>query len=317
MSDRSCVVTLRDSTLREGLDTPGVDFSLAARLRIAHQLDALRVPEAEVVAPARVSIDLDIARELALQDLDVRLTGLVYANQGAYREHAAAASEVLDRFDLIMPLSGDRDPPEFASKIERLQEALEFARTLSVPVGLGLPHATQVDIEATLRAAQEGAASGASRITIYDTNGSADPFTIRRLIEEVTAVVDIPVFFHGHNDLGLAVANSWAAVLGGATGLDVTLCGLGDRAGNASLEQSVVLLHLQGFSTGIQTTRLQSSASLVAELSGIPVSPLAPIVGSLVFDHKSPAHSAAPAAFEAFDPAWVGGRRRIVTGDDS
>ena len=126
------------------------------------------------------------------------------------------------------------------------------------------------------------------------------------------AHIGVPVFFHGHNDLGLAAANAFAAVRAGADGLDVTVNGLGDRAGNASLEQVAMILHLRGIRTGIRLETLTRLSGAVGRESGIAVSPLAPVVGAFVATHKSPGHLEIPELFEAFDPALVGVRRNIM-----
>lgn len=302
---------LKDSTLREAMDTPGVDFSRAARLEIARSLAATGLAEAEVVAPSRVAADLEIARLIRAQDLGIVTSGLIYAHRGRFHEELEDAVKVLDRIDLIVPLSPRRRPNSFAEKRARLIEAVEAASDLGSTVGIGFPHSTQVPAERLMEFVGLSSLTGVSRITIYDTNGSAEPFAVRELLTAVVATTDIPVFFHGHNDLGLAVANSWAAVTAGVAGLDVTVNGLGDRAGNASLEQLVLLLRLQGIETGIDAARLRNASLLVERLSGIAVSKLAPVVGDFAFEHLSPGHFGSPGEFEAFDPQMVGRRRAV------
>ena len=304
-------VVLKDSTLREAMDTPGVEFSVASRIEIARLLDSAGVAEAEVVAPSRVIADLEIARLIKAQGIGIATSGLIYAHRETFRDEARQAIGVLDRVDLIMPLSERRQPSCFADKVDRLRAAMSFASGLGLSMGVGFPHSTQVALERVVEIAALGASRGAGRITIYDTNGSAEPFALRELIHGVVSAVEIPVFFHGHNDLGLAVANSWAAVVGGAAGLDVTINGLGDRAGNASLEQIVLLLHLHGIETGVEVAQLHRASRLVERLSGIEVSKLAPVVGDFVFEHLSPGHFGAPAEFEAFDPKLIGRHRRV------
>jgi len=132
------------------------------------------------------------------------------------------------------------------------------------------------------------------------------------LIKKLKEALEVPLFFHGHNDLGMGTANSLAAVYAGADGLDVTINGLGDRAGNASLEQVVLSLHLKGFETGIILKDLKSLSESVEEASGLRVSKLAPVVGSHVFIHKSPGHLESPDLFEAFDPQLVGSKRELT-----
>ena len=119
------------------------------------------------------------------------------------------------------------------------------------------------------------------------------------------------ILFHGHNDLGMATANSLAAVQAGADALDVTVNGLGDRAGNAALEQVALALHLRRFDTGISLGSLRSMSRAVERESGVALSRLAPVVGEFVFQHKSHSHLCMPELFEAFDPALVHDERKI------
>jgi homocitrate synthase NifV len=152
---------------------------------------------------------------------------------------------------------------------------------------------------------------GARRLTIYDTNGSADPFSVHALIARLQSEFEVAIFFHGHNDLGLATANALAAVRAGADGLDVTVNGLGDRAGNAPLEQVALALQLGGFRTGVALRNLKTLSETVAKESGVQLSKLAPVVGEFVALHKSPSHLMDPDLFEAFDPKLVGIERKL------
>ncbi|HEX8647479.1 MAG TPA: hypothetical protein VF715_11310 [Thermoleophilaceae bacterium] len=308
MADPGLRVTLRDATLREGRDVPGVAFSPAERRTIAAALAEAGVPEAEVVAPSRVREDAEIAR--GMRDLPIKLTGLVYANRAAWREDLEPAATALSRVDLLMPLSDRREPVGPERKLEVLEGALAECGGAPAAVGAGLPHAFQVEPGLVLEAASRAAAAGADRITLYDTNGGADPSTVEDLVRRAVGAAGVPVFFHGHDDLGLATANAWAAVCGGAAGLDVTVNGLGDRAGNASLEQLVVLLRLRGCTTDVDPGSLRGLSEAVARASGVPVSALAPVVGEYAFAHRSPAHLPEPGEFEAFDPALIGRRSR-------
>ena len=147
---------------------------------------------------------------------------------------------------------------------------------------------------------------------IYDTNGGADPFEVNNLIKQLKEKMNIPLCFHAHNDLGLATANSLSAVYAGAEILDVTVNGLGDRAGNASLEQIALCLHLKGIDTGITLSELKPLSETIAKESGVEVPKLAPIVGDYVFLHKSPSHLEAPELFEAFNPALLRLRRELI-----
>ena len=305
-------VAIRDSTLREGLDVPGVAFSTGQRVRIAKLLDRSMVPEIEVVAPGRVFQDLEFARSLKSENLRIKASGLIFASSPRCREEVKATRECLERFDVLMPVSEQRKPYDRETKKEVLLDALSYSRKYCPNVGVGFPHSTQAAPEFLLEICRESARRGAARIFIYDTHGGMDPFGVYSLIRRLRECVDVPIFFHAHNDLGMATANSVAAVRAGADGVDVTVNGLGDRAGNASLEQVVMALHLQGLETGIDLGTLKELSQAVEQESGIPVSKLAPIVGEFVATHKSPAHLDIPKLFEAFDPSLVGLERKIT-----
>jgi homocitrate synthase NifV len=311
MTDSKKKIRLRDSTLREGMDTPGVLFSLEQRLQIASILQDAGIPEVEVVAPSRVAKDLDVARSIREKVPGLATSGLIYCQNAKGTEEILAATSTLHRFDLLMPVSEKRPPRSREQKISLMKELLGFALERHRDVGVGFPHAFQTDAKFLREIFSEAVMQGATRVTIYDTNGGADPFAVRELISRLRDESDVAIFFHGHNDLGLATANALAAILAGADGLDVTANGLGDRAGNASLEQAALLLHLRGFDTGIDLTRLRSMSKAIERESDVPVSKLAPAVGDFVVHHKSPSHLADPGLFEAFAPELVGAERKI------
>lgn len=304
-------IVLRDSTLREGLDVPGVAFSPEQRLRIAGWLADAKVPEIEVVAPGRIFEDAAFAGKLKERDLRIITSGLIYCFSPRFREEVTALCGCLDRFDLLMPLSKKRRPYDRDAKRTLLLDGLDFSLQQKQDVGVGFPHATQADPAFLLEICQASVERGATRVVIYDTDGSTDPFAVCDLVKELRANLDAPLFFHGHNDLGLATANSLAAARGGADGLDTTVNGLGDRAGNAALEQVVMALHLKGFHTGISLKALKGLSERVALESGVAVSGLAPVVGAFVATHKSPGHLETPELFEAFDPSLVGLNRKV------
>lgn len=308
-------IVLRDATLREGLDTPNVRFDDAQKLAIARALVAAGVTKAEVVAPSRVSKDLAFVRILRDEGIDLRASGLIYAYGPDCAQEIEQARAVLDHLDVLLPVSLERPPDGRDAKLRTLDEALACAARFQADVGAGFPHSLQCDPDFLSEIAALAVARGARRLVIYDTNGSGDPFKVSSLVAELRArqpAVDI--FFHAHNDLGLATANALAAATAGAAGLDVTVNGLGDRAGNASLEQVAMLLHLQGFETGVRLQELRALSSVVEVESGVSVSKLAPVVGEYVLWHRSPSHLRKPGLFEAFDPALVRSDRKI---DDS
>ena len=303
---------MRDSTLREGLDVPNVAFTLEQRLRIAALLAELGVAELEVLAPGRVAADVAVAREIRAQGLNARCTGLLYASSPDLDEQVRSTSACLDHVDVLVPVSPLRRPHAFDAKRELLVAATRVVGRGFETFGVGFPNATQVDPDVLAELVATAVKAHASRITIYDTNGSADPFRTFTLMGRLVRDSELPLFFHGHNDLGMATANTLAAVRAGAAGIDVTVNGLGDRAGNCALEQIALCLELEGIPTGIDLARLTGVSRAVAAESGIEVGPLSPVTGAYVFSHKSPGHLEAPDLFLAYEPELVGRKPDIV-----
>ncbi len=309
--DGAAKVVLKDATMREGLDVPGVALDPEQKRALLAMLAEARVPEAELVAPGHFDRDLVFLKESGAAEFPIRSSGLIYGNGAGWREQIGKAKGVLDRIDVLMPLSDLRPPADRSGKSRLMREALSVAIGEVGDAGVGFPHATQVERRFLLAMCAEAVQAGAKRITLYDTNGSSDPWAIEDLVGSVRGIAEIDICFHAHNDLGMATANSVAAVRAGATCLDVTVNGLGDRAGNASLEQVALALHAKGVGHGLRLVMLGDLSRAVEAMTGIPVPKLAPIVGDFVFRHKSPAHLAAPALFEAFDPALVGAVRSV------
>jgi len=304
-------VLLKDSTMREGQDVPGVALDRDRKRALLEMLDEARIPEVELVAPGHFDRDLDFVKESGAADLTIITSGLIYGNGPGWREQIGKAKGVLDRVDILTPLSDARPPADRRDKSRRMREALRVAIGDLGDVGVGFPHATQVEGRFLLEMCGEAVREGAKRITLYDTNGSFDPWAVAGLVESVREVTRIRICFHAHNDLGMATANAIAAVRAGATCLDVTVNGLGDRAGNASLEQVALVLHSMGVAHGLRLSMLRDLSRAVESMTLVPVSKLAPIVGEFVFRHKSPSHLASPTLFEAFDPALIGAVRSL------
>lgn len=307
----NATVVFKDATMREGLDVPGVALDPAQKRALLAMLAEAQVPEAELVAPGHFDRDLGALADSGAPEFPIRSSGLIYGNGTGWRKQIARAKGVLDRIDILMPLSDLRPPADRGEKAKLMTDALRVAAGELGDAGVGFPHATQVERRFLLEMCAEAVHTGAKRITLYDTNGSSDPWAVGELVRSVRGTTEIAICFHAHNDLGMATANSVAAVRGGATCLDVTVNGLGDRAGNASLEQVALALHITGVRHGLRLTVLRDLSREVEAMTRIPVSKLAPIVGEFVFRHKSPSHLSSPALFEAFDPALVGASRSV------
>jgi homocitrate synthase NifV len=314
---------LVDTTLRDGEQAPGVSFSLPDKLRIATTLTRAGIAELEVGAPAMGEAERREMREIASLGLASRLTAWCRATE-ADLGHAVAAR--VDAIHLSLPTSAihikamgkDNDwvLARLCTLVPQAREAFDY-------VSVGAQDASRAD-PAFLRAFTALAfTSGAARLRVADTTGVWDPFRTARTVGELRQVATGELGFHAHNDLGMATANALAALRAGADCVDVTVNGLGERAGNAALEQLVMAAHLNlGSACGITTGALPGLSRLVAEASGRPVASSHPIVGDLVFTHESGIHcralAADPRAYQPFAPEDVGRRgERIVAGTHS
>lgn len=298
-------VTLRDVTLREGLDVPGMSFSPGEQLRIAGALNRLGIKEAEIGAPFRLAEVRRLHEAIKDKGWRLKTSGLVFGFGKLQKE--LVAGRFLDRVDILMPLLS-RGPKRSSEKIRSLTDAISEARSLGLrEVGAGLPHAASVSAGLVNDMVHAAKGAGACRVILYDTNGSAQPTGFSELVASLSGV--LPLHVHCHNDLGLALANSLAAVEAGAVFIDCSMNGLGDRAGNCATEPLAANLELRGIDHGLGLAELKRCSDEVAQIAGLR-SPLFPVTGDFAFAHTTKTHKK-PALFEALPPGLVGAKRTI------
>ena len=317
---RSLRVGLLDSTLREGEQTPGVSFTVEQKVEIARLLDEIGVAMIEAGHPS-VAPDVReaVRRIIGLKNEGViRRSEIIAHSRAVKSDIEEAASLGPDRVAIFYGVSDihlrykHRRSREEALSI--IGEMVEYARQHGVKVRFTAEDATRADYGFLVEVVRTARDAGADRVSIADTVGIATPYGIRRLIERLRSdAPGVEFDIHAHNDLGLAVANSLAAAEAGATIIHVTVGGLGERAGIAPLEVvSVALKRHYGIDV-VDLKGVVRLARIVERYSGVPITPLAPVVGENVFTHKAGVHVAGvlanPETYEAYPPEWVGRTR--------
>jgi 2-isopropylmalate synthase len=329
------VVKIFDTTLRDGEQSPGFSMTVAEKIRMAHQLESLGVDIIEAGFPIASRGDLEGVRAVAREirgctvaalararrdDIDAALEGI--AGAAHPRLHTFLATSDLH---LHHKLRLTRE-----EALEAISTNVRYARERCAEVEFSAEDASRTDIDFLCKAVGMAVRAGATTINLPDTTGYAVPdeygAMFRRVIESLNGADGITLSAHCHNDLGMGVGNSLAAIQAGARQLELTVNGIGERAGNAALEEVVVLLRVRqatiGVSTNIQLDKLYATSRLLSEITGVPVAPNKAIVGANAFAHEAGIHQDGilknPLTYEIISPEAVGvPKRKLVLGKHS
>lgn len=317
-------IIIDDTTLRDGEQTAGVMFTRAEKISIARMLDAAGVQEIECGIPAMGKAEQSAVRALVELGLRARL---ITWNRAVVSDIRASLACGVTAVDISLSVSDIMIAHKLRKSrewvLEQLKEALGFAKENGLYVSVGGEDAGRADPCFLVELLRLSRSMGADRFRFCDTLGILDPFDMYEKISMLRrAVPDLDLEVHTHNDLGMATANALAGIRAGARFVNTTVNGLGERAGNAALEEVVMALKVaRGVDTGIDTHRFRDLSRLVGKASRRPVPPWKAVVGERVFAHESGIHADGviknPKNYEGFDPAEVGLRRYLVVGKHS
>jgi len=319
----STKVVINDSTLRDGEQAPGVAFTLEEKLAIARALECAGVEEIEAGTPAMG------AREI--EEIEAIGHALHKAEPIAWcrmtrADVDAAIKTGLKRVNLSIPLSDIQMRAKLkadqAGVLRRIEDVISYAIEGGLRVAMGGEDSSRADMDFLLTALETATRAGAHRYRFADTLGNMEPFGVYDVFTRLRKESDLELEFHGHDDLGLATANTLAAIRGGATHASVCVIGLGERAGNAALEEVAAALNrFTGASGNVDLSQLPRLAELVSTAARRPIPAGKAIVGASAFTHESGIHVDGllkdPSTYEAIPPQLFGRAREIVLGKHS
>lgn len=282
-----------DTTLRDGEQAPGVVFGLSDKIRIAELLAEAGVPEIEIGTPVMGDKEINDIRTLCALGLSFKTLAWCRANPSDLAAAVKAGTNGVHLSFPVSPILMQSMNKEPAWVMTHLREMIDLASADFEYVTIGAQDASRADVSFLKEFVSAATSFGASRVRLADTVGLLNPVTTAELVGAVRSVEKyIPIEMHAHNDLGMATANTLAAFMAGANCLSTTINGLGERAGNAPMEEVAMALELSaGVSCGLNTVIFQELSDYVAKASNRHLSDSKPVTGKMVLMHESGIHT--------------------------
>jgi len=282
-----------DTTLRDGEQSPGVVFSLSEKIRIAALLDGAGVPEIEIGTPAIGETEMNDIRTICEMGFGFKTLSWCRAKKNDIRSASLAGTNGVHISFPVSPILMKAMEKNTTWVIQQMQELIEFAYPMFDYVTIGAQDASRAESNFLKEFVNAANAFGAARVRLADTVGVLNPITTFEMVSSIRSTEkDLPLEIHAHNDLGMATANTLAAYMAGANCLSTTVNGLGERAGNAAMEEVAMALELSaGVASNLRTESFSELSDYIAKVSNRQLSESKPITGSLVLTHESGIHT--------------------------
>jgi len=316
-------ITIYDTTMRDGEQTPGVCLRTPEKLKIARKLDELGIHQIEAGFPIVSSEEKKSVKAIVNEDLNAEILVLSRTKK---EDIETALDCGVDGIITFMATSNLHLKHKLKiTKEEALNicmKSIEYAKDHGIFVAFSAEDATRTDINFLKEIYKKAENYGADRVHIADTVGAISPQGVDYLVRELRKDISTEIAMHCHNDFGMALSNSISGLLAGATAVSTTVNGIGERAGNTSLEEIVMALKIiYNIDLGFNIEHFFELSKIVEELTNVKVPDNKPIVGRNVFRHESGIHVDAvieePLTYEPFLPEMIGHHRRIVLGKHS
>lgn len=312
-----------DSTLRDGEQAPGVSFNRRDKLRLAEMLADTGVDELEAGTPALGGEERNCIRDIVNLHLPCRISCWCRAKREDLESAATVKTEGVHISFPVSSILWKATGKNETWVLNTMEELLPAAGKLFPWISVGALDATRADSSFLRKFTELASSYGARRLRIADTVGIASPIQIMDMFRMLSTVAKkMMLEFHGHNDLGMATANAVCAAVSGAGALSVTVNGLGERAGNAPLEEIALALPVStGKSCHVHPDKIRTLCNFVSRLSNRIVPDNKPVTGNLIFTHESGIHCHAlikdELTYQPYSPAWTGGKTEFVIGKHS
>ena len=316
-------IKIVDTTLRDGEQTAGVAFANHEKVTIAQTLSDMGIDQLEVGIPTMGGDEKATIKAICKRDLKASIMAW---NREVIADIEQSIDCGVDAVAISLSVSDIHIQHKLKKSrewvLENMYNAVTYAKKNGLYISVNGEDASRADINFLIEFINLAKEAGADRFRYCDTVGVMEPFTLRDTIEKIYKVTNFDIEMHTHNDFGMATANAIAGIVGGANHIGVTVNGLGERAGNAALEEVIMALKfVYGYETNIDTTRFREISKYVSQASGRELPIWKAIVGTNMFRHESGIHADGalkdPKNYEAFDPSEVGLERQIVIGKHS